>query len=178
MKVKLYSEKNYNSILRELQPASYKICESTEPLIQTISPGLNNYPYPLLTVVMGTGSTLEAPLYYQGYIIPAGEEIIVQRVLRHCVHNGTPHLNADDNIIFPVQNGNILRVSRKDAPDHYMQIAKLGGLEDVAFAYHLPTEKMGPVNKYCENGATVPIEINCSSIAKEGFVYDITDGKK
>ena len=74
-------------------------------------------------------------------------------------HDETPHLNADDNIIFPDQKGNIWKIARSDSPDHYIKIAEYAGIQHIAEAYHLPIDKYGSCSKYVENGASMPIKI-------------------
>jgi len=159
MKTKLFSEQKYTKILKEVGRSSYKIWEPTEPIVSELVPNFKKYQF--MGVCMGTSSTLSLDITYQGYKIPKGSEIIVQRVFRECQHGGTPHLNADDKVFFPIKNGNIMQLSRNDAPDHYVKITTLGGLGGIAAAYHLPHEKAGPINQYSENGALVPIKIDC-----------------
>jgi hypothetical protein len=95
-----------------------------------------------------------------GIVIPKGHDITVVRLLRHCEHDGTPHFNADDQIIFPAADGNVYRLSRKDAPDHYIALSANVGIQDVASAFNLPDEKYGPINEYSHKGASLHVELN------------------
>ena len=91
-------------------------------------------------------------------IVPKGHDIMVVRLLRHCEHDGTPHFNADDQIIFPANNGNIYRLSRNYAPDHYITLTTNAGIQDVASAYNLPEDKYGPINHYSHKGASLQVD--------------------
>ena len=76
-------------------------------------------------------------------------------------------------MFFAHKTGRIGRVARKDSEDHYKEIAKFGGVEHIAEAFHLPKEKSGPISQYVENGALVPIRIDCPLQDKIAFVVDI-----
>ena len=99
------------------------------------------------------------------------------RVLRQCNHNGINHANADDYMYFPNTNGNIVKVSRRDAPDHILYIAQAIGLGHILSAYNLPDKKSGPISDYVGNGALMPIRIDCPN-DKEAKIIDIVKGGK
>lgn len=161
MNQKIVDEKIYTKILKEVNRSSYLIAKEKHPLLQSLWPYMQNTPF--YGVCLGSGSVLETPLIYHDFEIPARSEILVKRTLRYCNHNGILHLNADDDIIFPTKKGTILRIARKDAPDHYIKIATFGGLEHIADAYRLPEKSAGPIKEYVEGGALFPIMIGCPS---------------
>ena len=92
-------------------------------------------------------------------VIPRGEQIAVVRFL--CLHegDGDPHFNAYDQIVFPTRRGDVFRMSRRDAPDHYISIADNSRTTSVADAYMLPHNNMGPVQDYGSRGASLQIRI-------------------
>jgi len=113
-------------------------------------------------VCMASGTsiaTVNVDFACEGITISKGSQIVAWRTLRYCEHDETPHLNADDNIIFPDQKGNIWKIARSDSPDHYIKIAEYAGIQHIAEAYHLPIDKYGSCSKYVENGASMPIKI-------------------
>ncbi len=159
MKPKLDNENRHKRIIEEVGHSSFRIFDKDNPFVQTICPQLRDTPF--VAVCLSTGDTAQRPFTYEGIYIPEGSDIIIQRVFRYCEHNGTPHLNADDVLYFPDKKGNIIRIFRNDAPDHWLKIAGFSGLTHIAKAYHLPTATAGPANSYAENGALVPILMDC-----------------
>ena len=95
----------------------------------------------------------------QKLVIPKNEQVIVVRLLRFDDMHGSPHYNADDQIIFPTIDGDIVRLARKDAPDHYIEIAEHTNISSIADAYKLPEFKFGSVDKYSEKGAKLQVEL-------------------
>lgn len=159
---KLFPEKRYKEIVKEVGAYQYHIYDKDE-----LVPGgifykelnIQNYN----CVVAGTGSTLS--MYsvqidpVQKIVIPKNEQVIVVRLLRFDDKHGAPHYNADDQIIFPTVAGDIVRLSRKDAPDHYVEIAQHANISSIADAYKLPNNKSGSVDKYAEKGAKLQVKL-------------------
>lgn len=159
---KLFSEKNYNKIKQEIGSFRYYIYEEGENIPGNIFSRiltLQNYN----CVVAGTGDTVESYTFVSNHqeniVIPKNEQIIVVRLLRFDNTHGDPHYNADDQIIFPIQDGRIFRISRRDAPDHYLKITATANIKSVADAYKLPEAKYGPVDGYSERGADLYINL-------------------
>ncbi|MDD4893981.1 MAG: hypothetical protein PHW54_01535 [Candidatus Omnitrophica bacterium] len=159
---KLFPENRYKEIVREVGIYQYCIYDKDESVpggIFNKELNIQNYN----CVVAGTGSTLS--MYsvqidpVQKIIIPKGEQVIVVRLLRLDDKHGSPHYNADDQIIFPTIDGNIVRLARKDAPDHYIEIAKHTNISNIVDAYKLPEFKFGSVDKYSEKGAKLQVEL-------------------
>jgi len=159
--LKLFLEEKYREIIRELGKFRYRIFNKGEKvpgnIFKNLS-GINTYN----CAVLGTGNTIgicsvQLP-WGEQIVIPQGEQVIVARLFRSDGSHGNPHYNADDQLIFPATAGHIFRLARNDAPDHYLEIAKHTNIMSIADAYKLPTENTGPVDKYCERGATVPIQ--------------------
>ena len=155
-------EKNYNKIIKEIGNFRYYIYNEGEPVpgdIFSRTLALQNYK----CVVAGTGDTRESYTFENNYqqeiLIPKGEQIVVVRLLRYDDSHGDPHYNADDQLIFPIQDGRVFRVSRNDVQDHYLKITATANMLSVADAFKLPTAKYGPVEKYSEKGASLHIEI-------------------
>lgn len=172
--VQAKSRKEYEGIykksLEEVGRGRYSIAEPGDPLISVF--GLDSLGIPFLGVCAGTGSVLQVDFVYHGLCIPKGSDILIQRVLRPCNHGGIYHGNADDYLYFPVKSGNIVRVSRTDSPDHFISLSASGGLDHIASAYHLPELKSGPISQYVENGAFMPIRIDCPNDSV-GRILDI-----
>ncbi len=165
MKKKIWSEEKYTKILSEVGEGNYQIFEPKDPFIPYLYQELpKQFPYRFMGVCLATSATIATAtvdFVCEDISIAKGSHVIDWRTFRYCEHDGYPHLNADDNIIFPDKKGNIWKISRNDAPDHYISIATWAGLNYIAEAYHLPQEKQGPYSKYVANGATVPIRIEC-----------------
>lgn len=165
-KIKYFPEKNYIEIIDSVGSLNYCIFEKKETVPGNIFPrqmAIQNYN----SIVAGTGCTVtDYTIEFIGskekkeeVIIPAGGEVIVVRLLRYDDRHGLPHYNADDQIIFPTKKGDILRLPRNDAPDHYIKIAETSRIKNVADAYRLPEEKSGPVEKYSAKGAKLHIDL-------------------
>ena len=153
-------EEIYKNIIREVGIGGrYLYAESEDAFTSLL--GLDSLKIPFIGVCAGTGSTLQVDLVYSNFTIEKGSEVVIERVLRPCNHGGIYHGNADDYMYFPDQKGNIIRVSRRDAPDHILYIAETAGLENLISAYQLPTQKFGFLNTYVGNGALMPIRIDC-----------------
>jgi hypothetical protein len=153
---RLFSEKNYKEIVKEIGINRYGIFQEGD-----VVPGdILKEPLPFKNyncVVAGTGTTLEFCVIntnYENQIeIPENSQVIDVRLLRFDDKHGEPHYNADDLIIFPTSSGDILKLHRKDAPDHYIEIAKAAGIQGLADAYKLPRDKSGETSGYHERGA-------------------------
>ena len=161
-KLKLFPEKKYDEILKEVGSFRYVIYEPGESIPGNIfsqSLEIENYN----CVVAGTGDTLLPCLLalptHKNIVIPQGSPVIVVRLLREDRSHGELHYNADDQIIFPTVEGNIFRLSRKDAPDHYLQIAGTANILTIATAYSLPSDKCGPIGQYSERGARLYVDL-------------------
>lgn len=157
-----FPEKDYNRIIREVGIRRYCIYEENEKLpTDTFSRIMEIEQYNC--VIAGTGCSAESYTFkspMEGKIIvPKGEEIIVFRLLRYDNSHGDPHYNANDQLIFPTKKGNIFRLSRNDAPDHFLKITDKANMLSVAEAYKLPEHKHGPIEKYSEKGAKLYIEL-------------------
>jgi hypothetical protein len=158
---KPFSEKNYTKIVNEIGSLHYYIYDEGEFIPGNIfSKALKIQNYNC--VVAGTGDTTESYIFEtrgnENIVIPKNEQVIVVRLLRLDYAHGEPHYNADDQIIFPVHDGRIFRVTRRDAPDHYLKITATANIASVADAYRLPDIKYGPIQNYTENGASLHIK--------------------
>jgi hypothetical protein len=159
---KFFPEKKYREIIKELGVHRYCIYDKGETIpgdVFSKTLGIEEFN----CVVAGTGGTdtiytIRHPLERQ-VVIPSGEQVIVVRLLRADHKHGKPHYNADDQIIFPTVDGDILRLSRKDAPDHYLEIAKNANMLTIADAFKLPKDKSGDVEKYTERGAKLHVDL-------------------
>jgi len=166
-KYNLFPESNYKEIIESIGSLRYCVFEPSEKMPGPIFSRpleIQNYN----CVVAGTACTVtDYNIEFIGvnqpkrveFVIPKNSEVIVVRLLRHDEEHGLPHYNADDQIIFPVETGDILRVARKDAPDHYLKIAENSGMRNIADAYKLPEAKSGPIEKYSAKGATLQINL-------------------
>jgi len=160
--LKIFPEKQYREILDEVGSYRYAIYEQDELIpgnLFTKTLGIENYH----CVVAGTGDTLSICTLIlsnaKEIIIPQGSPVVVVRLLREDLSHGEPHYNADDQIIFPTVGGDIFRLPRKDAPDHFFKIAGTANMLTIADAYHLPEEKSGPITQYSEKGARLHIDL-------------------
>ncbi|MBU2540932.1 MAG: hypothetical protein KJ593_03420 [Candidatus Omnitrophica bacterium] len=159
---KLWDSIKYKKILSEVGDGRYQIFSPEDPFISSyLSPGLaKKHEDKFTCVCLATCATIvTSTIDYacEGVIIPKCSPVVLWRTFRYCEHDGVPHLNADDNIIFPDQKGSIWKVSKTDSEDHYISIATWAGLNVIASAYHLPQVPSGAYSDYVENGASVPI---------------------
>lgn len=161
-KLKIFSERSYDQIINEIGPFRYAIYDQGESVPGHIFGrilGIEHYS----CVVAGTGSTLSLCAltlpYDQQVVIPQNSPVIIVRLLRADSTHGELHYNADDQVIFPTIDGNIFRLPRKDAPDHYITIAGAANMLTLADAYQLPEQKTGPIAQYSEKGARLHIDL-------------------
>jgi len=166
----VFPEKSYKEIITSIGSLHYCVFDQVE-----IIPGnIFSTTLPLQQyncVVAGTGDTISDYNFTcisslgstkhiaENIVIPKKTEIIVVRLLRHDTGHGENHFNATDQLIFLTKKGNVLSFSRKDAPDHYISIAKNARVISLADAYKLPKEKSGPVENYSAEGASLHIEL-------------------
>jgi hypothetical protein len=161
-KLKLFDEKRYKEMVSEVGKNRYSIFyegEATPGSIFKMIQNLSDYN----CVIAGTASTTSS---YQidmngmpDVTIPKSSPIMVVRLLRYDNSHGIPHYNADDQFIFPSTDGHVWRVTRNDAPDHFIGLAATSNLIKIADAYNLPSEKSGFITQYKQNGASLHIEI-------------------
>jgi hypothetical protein len=161
--MKKFPEKNFQEIINEVGPWNYHIYDKGEHMPgQLLKKELDIAKYNC--VIAGTGCTISNySIIYPNQpdiVIPAGEPIMVVRLLRYDDSHGEPHYNADDQIIFPTQSGHCYRLSRRDAPDHFIKISDNSTIALIANAYNLPKEKRGPIEQYTSRGASLHIDIN------------------
>lgn len=168
---KLFPEKNYDAIMQWIGTGQYQIVDQYKDLPEGIfskQPAWNTSNF----VLAASGATTcDCSFSYtyktrqgvqkdtQNIVVPSNSEIIIVRFLRYDETHGPPHYNADDQIIFPTKQGDIFRMSRNDAPDHYLLIVANSTVADIAGAYKLPELNNGPINTYTEKGASLPIEL-------------------
>ena len=168
---KVFSEKNYYNIMQWVGKGQYQIADHYKDLPQGVfskQPDWNTANYVL--AASGT-TTCDYSFSYtyktkqgvqkdtQKIFVPKNSEIIIVRFLRYDETHGDPHYNADDQMFFPTKRGDIFRMSRNDAPDHYCSIVANSTVYDIAGAYKLPYRNNGPIATYTEKGASLPIEI-------------------
>ena len=161
-KIKMFPEDKYAQIINEVGSFRYAIYDQGEAvpgdIFSRIS-GIEHYN----CVLAGTGSTISLCTLNLGHnknvTIPQNSPVIVVRLLREDRTHGNLHYNADDQIIFPTTEGNIFRLPRKDAPDHYLAIASSANMITLADAYSLPEEKTGPIAQYSEKGARLYVDL-------------------
>jgi hypothetical protein len=168
-RMKLYPESSYTKVINDIGPYHYQIFEENDALPDEVFKNqLSILQYNCVFACSGATTadyhiSLETTDGYQdigNITVPKGHNILVVRLLRHCEHDGTPHFNADDQVIFPATNGNVYRLSRNDAPDHYVALVRNAGIQDVASAYNLPDDKYGHIDHYSYKGASLHVEIN------------------
>ncbi len=164
-------EKVYKNILNEVGIGGKYLYAVSGDSLTTIL-GLDSLKGPYIGVCAGTGSTLQMNLVYNNFTLEKGSEVVIVRALRPCNHNGIYHANADDYMYFPDTKGNIVKVSRRDAPDHILYIAQASGLENIITAYRLPIKQFGFISDYVGNGALMPIIIDCPD-DKNAKIVDI-----
>ena len=160
--LKIFPEKYFKEIIKEVGPWNYHIYDKGDPLPgQLLKRELDIAKYNC--VVAGTGCTLaDYSIIFQNQaeiVVPAGEPIMVFRLLRYDDQHGEPHYNANDQLIFPTKSGNFYRLPRKDAPDHFIKISANSTVSSIADAYNLPQEKSGPVEQYSARGAKLHVDI-------------------
>ncbi|MFA5155807.1 MAG: hypothetical protein WC532_00225 [Candidatus Omnitrophota bacterium] len=165
------NDKIFKYFVEQMGPANYEIFNSEEPMPFVVA----QPPYRGFYTCISTSATIDIKtVSYRNLELAPDAPVVVMRNMRYCDHNDKPHLNSDDTVFFAHKSGRIGRVVRKDAEDHYKEIAKIGGLEHIAEAFHLPKETSGPISQYVENGASVPIRIDCPPKDKIAFIVDLT----
>jgi len=160
--MKKFPEENFKEIIKEVGPWNYARYDKGECLPgQVLKRELDIQKYHC--VVAGTGCTVsDYSFVYPGQsdiVIPGGSPIMIARLLRYDDKHGEPHYNADDQLLFPIKSGDIYKLSRRDAPDHFIGITTNSTITSVADAYNLPEEKSGPIEKYSAKGAKLHIDI-------------------
>lgn len=165
MKKKLYDERKYKKVIAEIGKGCYEIFKPDNPLTKYVYDALpDKCEYRFIGACLSTSATLTtatADYLVDGEKILKSEHVIIQRGFRYCEHDGYPHINADDYVIFVDEKGAVWRIHRDSSSDHYIGIATWVGSDTIANAHHLPKEPRGPYYKYLENGASIPIKIEC-----------------
>lgn len=87
-----------------------------------------------------------------GKMAPCGEVILVRRY-RYCEHDGSPHFNADNQLLWSDATGRAWQATPANAPDHYIAVISGTALEEIAEAYLLPEQKQGSIELFREDGA-------------------------
>ena len=171
--LKPFSEKGYDEIINEVGQFRYNIFDQGEAIPSQVFKKDFNFDY-YNCVIAGTGSTLtmcsldlKLP---KKFTIPREASVVIVRLLRYDDSHGDPHYNADDQIIFPTEDGRIWRLARNSAPDHFISIVGSTNLFTIAEAYQLPEEKSGHISQYTEKGAK--LHINLHPIKSDWNVLD------
>ena len=163
MKKRPWDENKFTKILKEVGIGMFRILKPRDPLSNTIysTPPDSFADYAKCAAITTSVTTVTANVDFkcEGIVIPRGSPIVAFRTFRYCSHNGSPHLNADDNIIFPDKTGNIWKVAKTDSPDHYIPLTMWSGTQVIDSAYHLPTIFSGEYSHYVNCGAYVPISV-------------------
>jgi hypothetical protein len=163
MKIKfnLVPEKNYNEILSEVGAFRYEMFSRDERMPGDLFSRIRGVE-DCRHVLVGTGATISNYVFSEikdkDLVVPKGSQIFVGRFLKYDDSHGLPHYNAYDQIVFPTKGGNIFSFSRNEAPDHLIEIAKLGSVHSLAEAYNLPQNKRGTIEEYKANGASIYID--------------------
>lgn len=164
---KIFPEKSFKEIIEEVGPWNYCIYYKDEHLPGSVFRHQLDI-QEFNCVVAGTGCTASDYSFFLDsvsgreepeIIIPGGSPIMIACLLRRDNSHGEPHYNADDQLFFPVKSGDIYRLSRKDARDHFVEITDNSNIKSIADAYMLPEEKSGPVEKYSAKGAKLHIDV-------------------
>ena len=162
MNIEPIPDENYKEILKAVGPFNYSIFGKGESLPGNILP--KNLPFEMYTpLLVGTGATTSNYTFYEAkdrFTILKGTPVILQRVLRLDKSHGDLHYNADDSVIFETEEGNIFRMKKDKALDHFVKITNSAKLNTIAEAYHLPKQKNGTVEEYKNSGAALPIKIS------------------
>jgi len=168
---KPFDEKNYDAIMQWIGKGQYQIIDQHKYLPEGILPEQFAWDPSNFVLAASGATTCDYSFSYiyktrqgiqkdtQNIVVPSNSEIIIVRLLRYDKTHGPRHYNADDQIIFPTKQGDIFRMSRNDAPDHYLSIVANSTVADIAGAYKLPELNNGPINTYTEKGASLPIEL-------------------
>jgi len=164
-----FPEGSFSRLINEIGKSRYRIFEESELLPDGVFRSNFNFQN-YNCVFASTASTVsEYNLVLKttsgddkinNLVIPQGEPIVVVRLLRYCEHDGKPHYNADDQIIFPTRDGLTYRLSRKDTPDHYIALSDIAGQKDIANAYRLPDQKSGMAKDYKAKGAELHVDVD------------------
>lgn len=157
-----FREQNYRHIIDEVGPHNYCIYEKGESMPgEILRRELNIGQYN--AVIAGTGCAIADYAIWvphqENIVIPAGEPIMIFRLLRYDDTHGNPHYNANDQLIFPTKAGSVYRLVRNDAPDYFINIISQSNIVSIAEAYNLPEEKSGPVEKYSAKGARLHVDV-------------------
>lgn len=168
-KIKPFPKSNFSKLINDIGESRYRIFEESELLPDGVfrsNFNFGNYNC-VFASTTATASDYNLVLKTAGaddkinnLFIPQGNPIIVVRLLRYCEHDGIPHYNADDQIIFPTREGLTYRLSRKNTPDHYIALSEIAGQKDIVNAYRLPNQKYGMAKDYKANGAELYVEFD------------------
>lgn len=167
-KLEIFPDTAYANLVKMIGPYRYNIYNPSETLPNEVFKNeLNISQYKCVFACVGATQAdynislerIGGSETIQNVIVPKDREIIAVRLLRKCNHDGTPHYNADDQIIFPTNKGDVYRISRRNAPDHYIPLTKNAGISSIADAYNLPDLQNGPIDHYDYNGASLHFDL-------------------
>jgi hypothetical protein len=167
--LKEVSEKSFKEIVAEIGPYNYCCYEKGDSIPGQIYKQIPSF-LQFNCVVAGTGCTIaDYNVTFKSVfkeaeqpevIVPAGSPIMIVRGFRFDDTHAEPHYNVDDQLFFPVKSGEIYRMSRDDAEDHFIRLTENSSIKTIAEAYNLPEKKSGPTAEYSVKGAKLPIVVN------------------
>lgn len=117
------------------------------------------------TVVAASGYLPEAgsPL---GEFTPSGVVVLIRRI-RYCDHDGSPHFNADSQVVWTDVQGRPWQASSNSDPDHYTVVVSGTDLGSAAAAYNLPLSTSGSLDEFRSGGAFLDFRGPCPGFPKD-----------
>ena len=91
---------------------------------------------------------------------PQGQVVLVRRY-RYCKHDGSPHFNADSQVLWTDQQGRAWQASTNRDSDHYMYVVSGTDLSGIADAYQLPEMTSGSLEQFRKGGAYLDFSPDC-----------------
>ncbi|MCK4408565.1 MAG: hypothetical protein KAW67_00675 [Candidatus Eisenbacteria sp.] len=93
---------------------------------------------------LGTGNAPDGDLY-------------MVKVFRYCKHDGTPHFNVDNRLLWCDADGNEWQLSSTEGGDHYRTALSGTGLINLSGDYAFPPGYSGPISDFAGGGVCVDV---------------------
>ena len=138
---KKFSSWRYEAICEEVTPNQYSYWTVQDDISAAVA-NLAGYPgsgdfYGCLVV---TSRTSENPPSIGGVEVRANSPVVFVRTVRYCEHDGRPHINADDRLLFQGSTG-AYKLEQRDATDHYTRLSTDTSLDFVTAQLKLPSDQ-------------------------------------
>jgi len=151
-----YPPDAFNELSGVVQPGQYRRYDDLASIPSSLSrvAAFPSAEYYRTSIVMASGTSQHPPTI--GGVTPApGTPIYRVSVIRYDLHDGKPHLNKDEVLIFSDTNGRPWQLYAEAQPDHYHALSIDSGLGAALEIHRWPAAPAGTLAAMHQAGALV-----------------------